>query len=67
MIDFEASDISQVFGVDDLLWVLKDIQGNRQGENTVWFTLTASPLTIEIIDPFHGLYIADFPKISLGC
>jgi len=42
MTDFEAfcsglSDISQVFGVDDILGVLKDIQGNRQGENTVRF------------------------------
>jgi hypothetical protein len=61
------SDISQVFGVDDILWVLKDIPSNRQGETAVRFTLTASPLSIEIIDPFHGLYIADFPKISLGC
>ena len=32
-----ASDISQVFGVDDILGVLKDIQGNRQGENTIRF------------------------------
>ena len=53
--------------MDDILGVLRDIQGNRQGENTVRFTLTAFPLTIEIIDPFHGLYIADFPKISFGC
>ena len=42
MTDFEAfcsglSDISQVFGMDDILRVLKDIQVNRQGENTVRF------------------------------
>ena len=61
------SDISQVLEMDDILWISKDTQGNRQGENTVRFTLTPSPLTIEFIDPFHGLYIADFPKISLGC
>ena len=72
MTDFEAfcsglSDISQVFRMDDILGVLKEIQGNRQGENAVRVTLTAFPLTIEIIDPFHGLYIADFPKISRGC
>ena len=64
---FAWSDISQVFGLADILWVLRDIQGNRQGENAVRVTLTAFPLTIEIIDPLHGLYIADFPKISLGC
>ena len=42
-----------------------DISGNRQGENAVRFTLTTFHLPIQIIDPFHGLYIADFPKISL--
>jgi hypothetical protein len=29
------SDLSQVFGVDDILGVLKDIQGNRPGENAI--------------------------------
>jgi len=29
------SDLSQVFWVDDILWALKDIQGNRQGENAI--------------------------------
>jgi len=72
MTDFEAScsglsDISQVFRMDDILGVLRDIQGNCQGENTVRFTLTAFPLTIEIIDPFHDLHITYFRKISLGC
>lgn len=31
----DKSDISQVFEVDDLLGVLKDISGNRQGENAI--------------------------------
>ena len=53
--------------MDDILGVLRDIQGNRQGENAVRFTLTTFHLPVQIIDPFHGLYIADFPKISLGC
>jgi hypothetical protein len=52
--------------MDDILGVRADISGNRQGENGFRVTLTTFPLTIEVIDPFHGLYIADFPKISLG-
>jgi len=72
MIDFEAfcsglSDISQVFGVDDISRFWIDISGNRQGESAGSATLTTFHLPIQIIDPFHGLYIADFPKISLGC
>ena len=61
------SDISQVFEVDDILGVLKDIQGNRQGENGFRITLTTSHLPVQVIDPFHGLYVADFPKVSFGC
>jgi hypothetical protein len=36
---------------------------NRQGENTVRFTLIPH-LSIKIIDPFHGLYVADFTQVS---
>ena len=53
--------------MDDILGALEDIQGNRQGENAVPVTLTSFHLPVQIIDPFHGLYVADFPKISLGC
>ena len=63
----DQSDLSQVFRMDDILGVLKDIRGNRQGENAVPVTLTSFHLPVQIIDPFHGLYVADFPKISLGC
>jgi hypothetical protein len=31
----DMSDVSQGLWVDDILWVLKDIQGNRQGENAI--------------------------------
>jgi len=34
----DMSDISQVFEVDDSLWVGVDISGNRQGEYAVRFT-----------------------------
>ena len=34
------SDISQVFKMDDILGVLEEIQGNRQGENVVRVALT---------------------------
>jgi len=60
------SDISQVFEVDNILWVRVDILGNRQGENADRLTLTTFHLPIQIIDPLHGLYVADLPKISLG-
>jgi hypothetical protein len=33
------SDISQVFEVDDILWVRVDISGKRQGENAGTFTM----------------------------
>jgi hypothetical protein len=62
-----VSDISQVFEVDDILWVRMDISGNGQGENAVRITLTTFHLPIQVIDPFHCLYVAYLPKISLGC
>jgi hypothetical protein len=31
----DLSDVSQVFRVDDILWVLKDIQGNRLREDAI--------------------------------
>jgi len=45
--------------MDDILGVLEEIQGNRQGENTVRFTLTASPLTDLIRSAFTDRHLRE--------
>jgi hypothetical protein len=62
----DESDISQVFSVDDICRFWMDISRNHQGESVVRSTLTAFYLPIQIIDPLHGLYVADLMSLYLS-
>ena len=58
-----TSDLCQVFAVDDIFTFWMDISGTIRVKNS---SIQAAffQLSIQIIDPFHRLYIADFTQIS---